>query len=171
VPTACTSSDGRIPDKADGIVDRLYVKWAILSYLTLHKSEYERNSEGLRVQNDKSALNIARKDIERLLYEWDLFEKAVSTILLPIIYAWLGVCAYLLRDVSKKIENRTWIPERETQSSLRVAMALLAGFIVGLFNHFELKIAPLALAFVVGYSVELFFNLVDSIMSGLKKSE
>jgi hypothetical protein len=53
---------------------------------------------------------------------------------------------------------------------LRIVIALLVGFLISLFSDFTVKsgLTPIALAFVIGYSVDVFFTFIDSIVIRLK---
>jgi xanthine/uracil permease len=46
----------------------------------------------------------------------------------------------------------------------RLIIALIAGTVVGLFNNFTqgVSVSPLAIAFLVGYAVEVFFSFLDA---------
>jgi len=53
-------------------------------------------------------------------------------------------------------------------------MAGIAGFVIGAFNDSfprELFVPPLALSFLVGYSIEAFTSRLDAIIHKLKKGE
>jgi hypothetical protein len=53
---------------------------------------------------------------------------------------------------------------------LRVIIAAAAGFMLSLFSDFSTKsgLTPLALAFVIGYSVDVFFTFIDSVVIRFK---
>jgi len=48
---------------------------------------------------------------------------------------------------------------------------LIAGLVVGLFNNFTqgISLSPLAVAFLVGYGVEIFFSFLDTFLATLRK--
>ena len=57
---------------------------------------------------------------------------AIGTCILPVLYALLGACAYLLRSLEEQFKLRTF-----TRSDLRIArfvIAAIGGAVVGLFN-------------------------------------
>ena len=49
-------------------------------------------------------------------------------------------------------------------------MLCLVGFLISLFTDFSIKtgLTPIALAFVMGYSVDVFFTFIDSVVTRLK---
>jgi len=77
---------------------------------------------------------------------------AISTFLLPVLYALLGACANLLQVVSDQLRTRTFVLSDITTA--RFVIAAIGGMIVGLFNNFVLgqgvSLSPLAIAFLVG---------------------
>jgi hypothetical protein len=107
----------------------------------------------------------------------DLKERAqltygiLSNYILPILYAMLGAVAYGLRNLSDHVATRTVFTYSLVRARARFRLAVLAGVVVGLFNDFTKGIAlsPLAVAFLVGYAVEIFFSFVDAIVEASKK--
>jgi hypothetical protein len=93
----------------------------------------------------------------------------VTAYFLPILYALLGAFAYALRALSQEATARTYIPS--SAAFVRIIIALIAGLVVGLFNNLTqgVTLSPLAIAFLVGYGVELFFSLLDALLETLKK--
>ncbi|HZT78403.1 MAG TPA: hypothetical protein VFA27_17255 [Vicinamibacterales bacterium] len=95
-----------------------------------------------------------------------LFYGAIATCVLPLLYALLGTCAYLLRSTEDDLRNRTYIPS--SADSARFLMAGIGGAVVGLFNNFTItqgaSIPPLALAFLVGYAVDVFFSFLEGML-------
>jgi len=93
----------------------------------------------------------------------------LQSYLLPLLYGILGARTFVLRSLSKEIEDETFSGEKRTQHVLRVSLGALAGILVGWFSFlipdetttFVGSISPLAIAFLVGYNIELFFSLMD----------
>ena len=56
----------------------------------------------------------------------------------------------------------------------RFVIAAIAGGVVGLFNNFGTSqaaaLSPLAIAFVAGYAVDVFFSLIDGAVNSVSKS-
>jgi hypothetical protein len=90
---------------------------------------------------------------------------AISTCILPVLYALLGVCAKLLGQFEQQIRTRTYI--QSEANSAHFVVAAIAGGVVGLFNNFTLgqpaSIPPLALAFLIGFSVDVFLSFLDAL--------
>lgn len=93
----------------------------------------------------------------------------LQSYLLPLLYGILGARTFVLRSLSKEIEDETFSGEKRTQHVLRVSLGALAGILVGWFSFlipdetttFVGSISPLAIAFLVGYNIELFFAMMD----------
>jgi len=94
---------------------------------------------------------------------------AITAYFLPILYALLGACAYALRSLSQQTLARTYTPTYADFA--RIIIAVIAGLVVGLFNNFTqgISLSPLAIAFLVGYAVEVFFSFLDAFLETLKK--
>lgn len=102
-----------------------------------------------------------------------LFYGALSTCVLPLLYALLGTCAYLLRSFEDQMRTRTFI--RSSANSARFLIAGIGGAVVGLFNNFTVSqgasIPPLALAFLVGYAVDVFFSFLEGLLQSFTKAK
>jgi hypothetical protein len=103
-----------------------------------------------------------------------VFYGTMSTCVLPIFFALLGVCAKFLRQFEQDIRNQTYVKSQARAAEFTVAT--IAGAVVGLFNNFTLgqsaTIAPLALAFLVGFSVDVVFAFLETtIQTFVKRSE
>jgi hypothetical protein len=90
---------------------------------------------------------------------------ALSTCILPVLYALLGVCAKLLGQFEQQIRTRTYV--QSEANSAHFVVAAIAGGVVGLFNNFTLgqsaSIPPLALAFLIGFSVDVFLSFLETL--------
>ncbi len=112
--------------------------------------------------------------------------EAITTDILPILYGLIGACFYILRQLPKEIEARTFSMNSYIDYSLRLAQGPLAGMMVSYFfstapnttiSHYvngEVRaplnasfdtLSPLAAAFLAGYSVEFIFRFIDKILS------
>jgi hypothetical protein len=87
---------------------------------------------------------------------------AVTAYVLPIAYALLGAYAFGLRIMAAQTGTKTYQPSYSNRA--RLIIALIAGTVVGLFNNFTqgVSVSPLAIAFLVGYAVEVFFSFLDA---------
>jgi hypothetical protein len=107
-----------------------------------------------------------------LLTDVSVFYGAISTCILPVLYALLGTCAYLLRTFEHQMRKRTFTPS--AANSARFLIAAIGGAVVGLFNNFAIteqaSIPPLAIAFLVGYAVDVFFAFLEGLLTVFTKS-
>jgi hypothetical protein len=98
---------------------------------------------------------------------------AITTCLLPVLYALLGTCAYLLRTFEQQMSARTFMPS--VANSARFLIAAIGGAVVGLFNNFTItqgaSIPPLAIAFLVGYAVDVFFSFLEGLLQAFTKNK
>lgn len=98
---------------------------------------------------------------------------AVGACILPVLYALLGACAYVLRAFSQQTEARTFAPSYATPA--RFIIAAIGGGVVGLFNNFTIgqgtSLSPLALAFLIGYAADIFFSFLEGSMQNLGPSK
>lgn len=94
---------------------------------------------------------------------------SIAAYLLPVLYALLGACAYALRSLSEATLKRSYLPS--VANFARIIVALIAGVVIGLFTNFtkEISLSPLAIAFLVGYAVEIFFTFLDSVMQPFRR--
>ncbi len=110
---------------------------------------------------------------QSLLNNVSVFYGALTTCILPVLYALLGTCAYLLRNFESQMSNHTFIPS--PANSARFLIAAIGGAVVGLFNNFtvtpEASIPPLALAFLVGYAVDVFFAFLEGLLKAFARTE
>src|ERR1019366_2841301 len=100
------------------------------------------------------------------------FYGAIAACLLPVLYALLGTCAYLLRTFENQTTTRTFTPS--IANSARFLVAAIGGAVVGLFNNFTIgqgaSIPPLAIAFLVGYAVDVFFAFLEGMLQTFTKN-
>jgi hypothetical protein len=92
-----------------------------------------------------------------------LFSGAFATSILPVFYALLGVCAFLLRQFEMQLKTRG--PNNYGANSAHFLTAAIAGAVVGLFNFGQdASVSPLAIAFLAGYAVDLFFSFLETLI-------
>lgn len=98
------------------------------------------------------------------------FYGAFNTCILPILYALLGTCAYLLRSFEDQMGSRTFTPS--VANSARFVIAAIGGTVIGLFNGFtsQASASPLAMAFLVGYGVEIFFSFLENLIKSFTRN-
>ncbi|SAL06500.1 hypothetical protein AWB78_08099 [Caballeronia calidae] len=96
---------------------------------------------------------------------------AVTGFVLPVLYAWLGACAAILRKIRTESETSTFHPEYSTVANRsHVTCAVIVGIAIGLFSDLVQggkSISPLAVAFIAGYASDKFFVFIDQLVDVL----
>jgi hypothetical protein len=97
---------------------------------------------------------------------------AVSSSILPVLYALLGTFAYILQNYERKVNERSYVPS--SADSARFVTSAIGGAVIGLFSNLILgagiKVPPLALAFLIGYAVDAFYAFLETVIQSLTKS-
>jgi hypothetical protein len=110
---------------------------------------------------------------QSLVDDVSVFYGAVAACLLPALYALLGTCAYLLRSFEEQMRTRTFTAS--VANSARFLIAGIGGAVVGLFNNFSVtqsaSLPPLAIAFLVGYAVDVFFSFLEGVLQTFSKAK
>lgn len=108
---------------------------------------------------------------QSLLDDVSFYYGAITVCLLPALYALLGTCAYLIRTFEQQMATCTFTPS--DVNSARFLIAAIGGAVVGLFNNFTIgqgaSIPPLALAFLVGYAVDVFFAFLEGLLQAFTR--
>jgi hypothetical protein len=96
---------------------------------------------------------------------------------LPLLYGALGAMVFVVRTLSMQARDRLFRREALVSLVLRVFLGMISGLAIGWFWNQNPQgtttagaltattLSPFALAFVAGYGVELFFALLDKIVS------
>lgn len=109
---------------------------------------------------------------QSVLDDVSFFYGAITACILPVLYALLGACAYLLRSFEEQTRARTFAPS--VANTARFVIAAIGGAVVGLFNKFTVtegaSIPPLAVAFLVGYAVDVFFSFLEGLLQTFTKT-
>jgi hypothetical protein len=117
---------------------------------------------------------------------WRRLIEVVTAYLLPVLYAVLGAILFTFRSWCNehrrttsanppRDENRprTTNPQWPDHIS-RLLMAGIAGIAIGALNELfpkEILLSPLALAFLVGYSIEVFISWLDAMITNISKEK
>jgi len=126
--------------------------------------------------------------IAQYLQAGQIILESLSTYVLPLLYGLLGACVYVLRTLSIEIKNLIYTIESDIRFQLRIYLGALAGLAIGWFSPSGstagfidgadggtggtlLSIGPVALAFLAGYSVELLFSAMDTIITAFSKKD
>jgi len=94
---------------------------------------------------------------------------AFAISILPVLYALLGAVAYLLRSYEQQSKNRTLVSGEKPIA--RLLIAGIGGLVVGQFNNVAqgINITPFAVAFLVGYAVDVFFTFLEGLFQMFTK--
>lgn len=157
VPPALVAPEGTLTQKAD------YLK---------KKFELDIPITDLATERDRIAVTYqdVRFFAQNIMSDTLTFYGALNSCILPILYALLGTCAYLLRTFEDQMSTRTFIPS--AANSARFVIAAIGGTVIGLFSGFttQANASPLALAFLVGYAVEVFFAFLEGLIRSFTKT-
>ena len=94
----------------------------------------------------------------------------LQSYLLPLLYGILGASIYVLRSLSRHIGNVTYSQVPGIRHVVHIALGALAGILVGWFSFLIPSdsvigtVSPLAIAFLVGYNIELVFTKMDEVI-------
>jgi hypothetical protein len=96
----------------------------------------------------------------------DIMWAAITTYILPVLYAVLGSLAFILRDLSEQSISKTYHPTHgRFINRVRLVVAIIIGTVIGLFDIFwkdsAVSAQPLAIAFIAGYAANTFFAFLD----------
>jgi hypothetical protein len=120
-------------------------------------------AEKVEVYQDVRDFGISVREMVAVYYG------AIAACLLPVLYALLGAEAYLLRLYESQIKNRTFTG-REPHLA-RYLIAGIGGLVVGLFNIGQsITISPFAIAFLVGYAVDVFYSFLEGSLQTFRRS-
>lgn len=105
----------------------------------------------------------------------DLVWGAVTSYLLPVLYAVLGALAFILRDLTERTSKNTLRSAYARSANRgRLLAAVMAGTAIGLFGGIweaPLSLAPplLVVAFLAGYAADKFFSFLDKAVASRGK--
>ncbi|WP_086933817.1 hypothetical protein [Agarilytica rhodophyticola] len=94
---------------------------------------------------------------------------------LPLLYGLLGAFIFILRTLMMEIKSMTYTMNSEIKFRLRLTLGALGGMIIGWFlkpdNTDALaSLSPMALAFLMGYNVDVLFSIMDRIVDNISQS-
>lgn len=100
----------------------------------------------------------------QLVEKVTVYYGAIAISILPVLYALLGAVAYLLRSYEQQSKNRTLVEGEKPMA--RLLIAGIGGLVVGQFNNVTqgINITPFAVAFLVGYAVDVFFTFLEGLL-------
>lgn len=109
------------------------------------------------IQNDSGPAQLAGR------FVLDILEK----YLLPLFYGILGAAVFVLRSLTRQVRHMTYSEATGIQHLSHLALGALSGILVGWFSNllssdsFVSSVSPMAIAFLVGYNIELVFAKID----------
>ncbi len=117
------------------------------------------------------SVNIARFQAAVVVLE------ILQRYLLPLLYGLLGTCVYILRTLAQEIRSRTYSEASNIGFRIRLYLGTLGGIVFAWFVTPETadglfkSLSPFALAFLSGYSVELWFAAMDRFLAAFTKKD
>ncbi len=105
----------------------------------------------------------------------------MNSNLIPFSAAGLGTCVFLLRVTQEKLKSREFDPANIPSHLIRLSLGVLAGGSIVLFPDLvgmggdlnigadKARIGEGALAFVLGYAVDIFYGVLDNIGGRIKR--
>ena len=144
-------------------------------------SEEQKSAISLRIEaNQREQFRLSRElQAERLRYQTVITKlpsqfvlEMLQSYILPMLFGLLGAAIYVLRSATREIEQVTYTMGSDIRYELRLALGglgigwfLVPEDVTGLLR----ALSPLVLSFAVGYNIEVFFSLMDSIIDTLAK--
>ena len=98
---------------------------------------------------------------------------------LPLLLGLLGACVYVLREIFHANLRKTFLPEHAVGHRLRLYLGMIAGLTFAWLFAWVLPrseeaglgaASPLAIAFLVGYSVDILFSALDRAKASIAKN-
>jgi hypothetical protein len=111
----------------------------------------------------KFQLDVVMKDVQFVL-------EVMQFYILPLLYGLLGASAFVLRSLNIAIKDLTYVVESNISYRLRIQLGGLSGLAISWFPASDSfasvgSLTPMALAFVMGYNVEILFSAMDRFIS------
>ena len=102
----------------------------------------------------------------------NLINLLISSYFLPVFTSLLGVTVFILRRTSSSLNSGQYRLYESGTYSYRMTLGIVGGIVISWFSTTDgsgvvSSLTPAALAFVVGYSIEVLYNLLDSIVKAL----
>lgn len=133
-----------------------------------------KKEELIKTENDEKNKNLSfEAQVAGQLFVLNILQSYI----LPILYGLLGAGTSVLRSLSRNIKDVTFSGVVEIQHILSISLGALTGIMVGWFSFllpqesvgFLGSVSPLAIAFLVGYNIELFFTKMDLALTKAKE--
>lgn len=98
----------------------------------------------------------------------------LSGYFMPLFASILGVCVFILRDSAKKFADLSFAAREVPSYWPRIILGVVGGLVIGWFfdsrnSELPISVSPAAVAFIVGYSTDVFFSVIDSVVGAITK--
>jgi hypothetical protein len=159
-----------------------YFRTQVLNALSEISSLIGHNTAALRLlqfdlgepaqdEEDELAQRFSIKDL-RVEARQQSINHLLSSYILPVFTSLLGVTVYILRRTSTSINAGQYRLYESGTYSYRITLGIVGGIVISWFSITDSSgvissITPAALAFLVGYSIEVLYNVLDSIVKAL----
>lgn len=128
----------------------------------IHLEQHQANGRFLFAEDN------ARQEMFLSIFSARFVLNSLQQYFLPLLYGFLGAITFILRTLTIQINRHTYSYKSEIEFRLKLALGALTGIAVGWFFSPDSSVlgsfSPLALAFLFGYNVEVFFALMDQII-------
>jgi hypothetical protein len=139
----------------------------------------ERNQANNIDQLEKLTLERNLYQVRMVLFEHilaaDFILKVLQEYFLPLLYGLFGAFIYVLRNLMREIKARTYAYDCEVKYRLRLTLGALGGLIISWFlqpddSNAMASLSPMAMAFIMGYNIELLFSVMDRIIENMREA-
>ena len=156
------------------INDHIEYNLSALEYLQLKTASFARSTNNQSPEQIQfSSVLLHRAQIEA---HQGLINQLISSYLLPLFTSLLGVTVFILRRTSASLNSGQYRLYESSTYSYRLTLGVVGGIVISWFSTADTtgvvaSLTPAALAFVVGYSIEVLYNVLDSIVKALGASD
>lgn len=150
------------------------------------QDEYELKKKSLLLQGADNERLLARLELGYYQDKLEIIQfenilsagfilQALQEYLLPLLYGLLGAFIFVLRSLLREIKSLTYTFDSEIRYRLRLTLGALGGMIIGWFLKPEEadaldSLSPMAMAFLMGYNVDVLFSLMDRLIENIKQA-
>lgn len=134
-----------------------------------------KNATKLQTLMLQRKLHQVRMELFGYILAADFVLEAFQAYFLPLLYGLFGAFIYVLRNLMSEIKMRTYSHDSEVKFRLRLTLGALGGMIIGWFFQPDdasglASLSPMALAFLMGYNIELLFSIMDRVIENIRQS-
>lgn len=125
----------------------------------------ESTEKRIEIESDNKVQAAEQRRSRVLIHRTDILLDIVQNYVVPSLLGLLGALIFLLRDTSLRVKNYSYVPDSSARGVGRVVVGMMAGVLGGWFipnvDSVAKSVPPLVIPFVLGYSVEHLFALLD----------